>query len=294
MSATSDYSTPKSVRELSDSTVMQPLRTEPVRLDLAKQTSVLLYGLQVDSLTMDQVVDRCDESLRTRQRLLIGVVNAAKIVALGRDAILRDSLLHCDLMLPDGQSVVWASRLLGRPLPERVTGIDLFERLLIHAEQTDRSVFLLGATDEVLTTLQTNLRARFPGLRIAGARNGFFDPAESAEVAEEIRGSGADMLFLGITSPKKEIFLAEFGAGLGVPIQHGVGGSFDIFAGVTQRAPLSWQRLGLEWAFRLRQEPRRMWRRYLTTNTAFIVKTSLEMVRPAPAYPRTVRVRITS
>ena len=293
MSAEPDFSTPNFADQLSASSNF-PAPVEPIGADLATRSSVLLYGLQVDSLTMDEVVERCDESLHSRRRLLIGVVNAAKIVALGRDAVLRDSLLHCDLMLPDGQSVVWASRLLGRPLPERVTGIDLFERLLIHAEQHNRSVYLLGATDEVLATLQTNLRARFPLLRIAGARNGFFEPSESAEVAEEVRGSGADMLFLGITSPKKEIFLADYGATLGVPIQHGVGGSFDIFAGVTERAPLSWQRLGLEWAYRLRQEPRRMWRRYLTTNTAFIVKTSLELFRPAAPYTRTVRIRPTT
>ena len=294
MSAEPDFSTPRFADELPPSPVLPDIKAGVGRADLATRTSVLLYGLQVDSMTMDQVIDRCDASLRTRQRLLIGVVNAAKIVALGRDAVLRNSLLHCDLMLPDGQSVVWASRLLRRPLPERITGIDLFERLLIHAEANDRSVFLLGATDEVLTTLQTNLRARFPRLRIAGARNGFFDPSESAAVAEEVRGSGADMLFLGITSPKKEIFLADFGARLGVPIQHGVGGSFDIFAGVTERAPLRWQRLGLEWAYRLWQEPRRLWRRYLTTNTAFIFKTWLELFRPAPPYARSGRIRITS
>jgi N-acetylglucosaminyldiphosphoundecaprenol N-acetyl-beta-D-mannosaminyltransferase len=247
---------------------------------------VLLYGLMVDPLTMDQVIERCEEALQTRQRLLIGVVNAAKVVAMGRDEMLRESLLDCNLMLADGQSVVWASRLLRRRLPERVTGIDLFERLLIHAEQQSRSVFLLGATDAVLDSLQTNLQAQFPKLKIAGVRNGYFTEAESADVAEQIRSSGADMLFAGMSSPKKENFFADFGASLGVPIQHGVGGSFDIFAGVTKRAPLRWQKLGLEWAYRIGQEPRRMWRRYLTTNTAFLLKTPVEMFRPCTAYAK--------
>jgi len=289
MSATNEYFTPKigsSVAESAVKAVADPASAH-VTGHGSQATQVVLYGLRVDSLTMDQVIERCDEALRTRERLLIGVVNAAKVVALGKDATLRESLLDCDLMLADGQSVVWASRLLRRRLPERVTGIDLFERLLVHAEQQDRSVFLLGATDEVMARLQTNLRARFPRLRIAGARNGYFADSESSAVAEQIRSSGADMLFLGMSSPKKENFLADFGPSLDVPLQHGVGGSFDIFAGLTKRAPVSWQKLGLEWAYRLGQEPSRMWRRYLTTNTAFLIKTPQEMFRPLAPYEKT-------
>jgi exopolysaccharide biosynthesis WecB/TagA/CpsF family protein len=244
----------------------------------------MLFGLLIDQLTMTQALERCDQALQSRRRLLIGVVNAAKVVTLGQNATLRQSLLGCDLMLADGQSVVWASRLLRRPLPERVTGIDLFEGLLERAVAGRYSVYLLGATDQVLTDLQANLARLYPGLRVAGARNGYFADDEASEVADDIRRSGADMLFLGMSSPKKENFLADFGTGLDVPIQHGVGGSFDIYAGLTRRAPAGWQKYGLEWAFRLLQEPRRMWRRYLTTNTSFIVKTAREVMKPAAPY----------
>ena len=242
----------------------------------------LLFGLDVEAATQDQVLQECRSALVDRRRLLIGVVNAAKIVNLHRDPLLRDSLLECDIIVADGQSVVWASRLLRRPLPERVAGCDLFEALLGVAEEDGRSVFLLGAKPEVLRLLQERLAVRYPKLRIAGARDGYFKADEHRAIANEIRESGADMLFLGITSPKKEIFLGTYANELGVPILHGVGGSFDVLAGVTKRAPIRWQKLGLEWGYRTLQEPRRMWKRYLTTNTRFILLTGREVFRPSP------------
>lgn len=244
----------------------------------------LVLGMPIDALTTDDVLDRCRASLRSRERILIGVVNAAKMVKLRHDEHLRDSLLDCDVLLADGQSVVWASRLLRRPVPERVAGIDLFERLLELAALDGWSVYLLGATPDVLATLQERVSERFVGLKIAGARDGYFAAAESGPVATGIRDSGADMLFLGMTSPKKEIFLGDFGPTLGVPVLHGVGGSFDILAGITKRAPQRWQRLGLEWLYRVRQEPGRLWRRYLTTNVTFIALVARELVRRQPPY----------
>jgi N-acetylglucosaminyldiphosphoundecaprenol N-acetyl-beta-D-mannosaminyltransferase len=243
-----------------------------------------LFGLQVDSVTLREVVDRCRNAVNERQRLLVGVVNAAKIVNIRRDPALRDALLECDLIVADGQSVVWASKILGDPLPERVTGIDLFQALLELADVEHRSVYLLGARPEVLTSLVGVISGRYPGLRIAGTRDGYFTDAEAPEVADAIRRAAPDMLFLGIVSPKKEIFLGRHGDSLDVPVLHGVGGSFDILAGITERAPESWQRLGLEWAYRLRQEPRRLWKRYLTTNTRFVLQVLLERIKPTPPW----------
>jgi len=135
----------------------------------------------------------------------------------------------------------------------------------------------------VLRKLTLNLARRFPGLRIAGSRDGYFRDEDGAAIAADIRESGADMLFLGMSSPKKENFLAAHRHVLDVPVMHGVGGSFDVLAGITRRAPIAWQRNGLEWAFRLLQEPRRMWRRYLTTNVEFMALAILERFRPSPA-----------
>ena len=157
-------------------------------------------------------------------------------------------------------------------------------RLLELADQEGRSVYLLGATPDTLERMLARIAERYPRLRIAGARDGYFRDDEAAAVADEIAESGADMLFLGITSPKKEIFLGTHGPKLGVPVLHGVGGSFDVLAGVTRRAPRGWQRLGIEWAYRLLQEPRRLGGRYLSTNTAFVALTVKERVHATMPY----------
>ncbi|MDQ0322176.1 N-acetylglucosaminyldiphosphoundecaprenol N-acetyl-beta-D-mannosaminyltransferase [Pararhizobium capsulatum DSM 1112] len=250
------------------------------------QRRQLLFGMYLDALDMDEVIERCHAALVTRTRLLLGVLNAAKIVSLHKDRQLRNSLMECDLLLADGQSVVWASKLLGRPLPERVAGIDIFERLLTMAHEEGRSIALLGAKPDVLRKLQIVIGARFPGLRIACSEHGYYKPEEAADVAARIRKSGADMLFIGMTSPKKEIFLGTYGATLDVPIQHGVGGSFDIMAGLTKRAPMIWQKTGMEWAYRVFQEPGRLWWRYLSTNTSFVQMTAMEFIHPARAFTR--------
>ncbi|MET0930623.1 MAG: WecB/TagA/CpsF family glycosyltransferase [Aeromicrobium sp.] len=243
-----------------------------------------LFGLQIDAVSLDDVVRLAESAVGSRRRLLIGVVNAAKVVHLRSDALLRDSLLECDVVLADGQSVVWASRLLGRPLPERVAGIDLFEQLLSLADRDRRSVYLLGATPVVLQAVERHVAARWPGARVVGSRDGYFGETESPLVAGDISASGADMLFLGMPSPKKETFLATHGSTLGVPVMHGVGGSFDVLGGLTKRAPERWQRWGMEWLYRLLQEPGRLWKRYLTTNTAFLFLLVRERMRPAALY----------
>jgi N-acetylglucosaminyldiphosphoundecaprenol N-acetyl-beta-D-mannosaminyltransferase len=242
-----------------------------------------LFGVELDPLTMDQTVERCLEAVRGGRQLEIGVVNAAKLVNMRRDERLAKAVSGCDLVLADGQAVVWAGRVLKAPLPERVAGIDLFLRLLAEAETAGVSVYFLGAKEEVLEEMVRRVAARFPGLKVAGHRNGYFDDSEQAGIADAIAESGAQMLFLGMTSPKKEIFTAAYGERTGARVVHGVGGSFDILAGITKRAPATWQRWGLEWLYRVLQEPRRLGRRYLTTNAAFILMTARERFRLTPS-----------
>jgi N-acetylglucosaminyldiphosphoundecaprenol N-acetyl-beta-D-mannosaminyltransferase len=234
-------------------------------------------GIAFDAILRAEAVDYCCDALDRQEPLTIGLVNAAKLVNMRSDGILAESVTGADIVLADGQSVVWASRLLGRPLPERVAGIDLFTDLLVAAEQRGDSVYFLGATDEVLKLMVARLRSDYPKLQIAGSRNGYFDlDSDGVAVAAAIRDSGARLLFVGMSSPRKEVFLSRHGADTATIIRHGVGGSFDVLAGITRRAPMWMQRVGLEWLFRLLQEPRRLLRRYAVTNTAFILMIARE------------------
>lgn len=242
-----------------------------------------LFGVRLDALTMDETVQRCLEAVRNGEQLEIGMVNAAKLVNMRRDPRLSHAVAGCDLVLADGQAVVWAGKVLRAPLPERVAGIDLFARLLAAAEKADMSVYFLGAKQEVLQLMLDQVALRYPKLRVAGSRNGYFDDSEQEAVADAISDSGAQLLFLGMTSPKKEIFTAGYGKRTDAHVVHGVGGSFDILAGITKRAPERWQRMGVEWLYRTLQEPRRLGKRYVTTNALFLLMTARELIHRTPA-----------
>ncbi|MBN1511121.1 MAG: WecB/TagA/CpsF family glycosyltransferase [Phycisphaerae bacterium] len=228
-----------------------------------------LFGVPIHALTMGQVLAAVDQAIRRREQLRIGVVNVAKLVNMGRDPELAESVLTSDLVVADGMGVVWASRILRASLPERVPGIDLMMRMLEQGAGRGYRVYCLGATPEVVSTVVERIGQQFPGVVVAGSHHGYFKDEEEARVASEIRSASADILFVAMTSPKKERFLARWGDEMNVPVCHGVGGSFDVLAGKVKRAPALWQRLGLEWLYRVVQEPRRMWRRYLVTNTVF-------------------------
>lgn len=199
----------------------------------------LLFGVELDPLTMDETVQRCLDAVRRGEQIEIGMVNAAKLVNMRRDPRLAEAVAGCDLVLADGQAVVWAGRVLGVRLPERVAGIDLFMRLLAAAETADIPVYLLGAEQSVLELMLGQISERFPKLKVAGSRNGYFADSDQETIADTIADSGARLLFLGMTSPKKEIFTAGYGERTGARVVHGVGGSFDILAGITKRAPWS-------------------------------------------------------
>jgi N-acetylglucosaminyldiphosphoundecaprenol N-acetyl-beta-D-mannosaminyltransferase len=241
-----------------------------------------LFGLPFDALTMAQAMDRCRAAIQGGEYLSVGVVNAAKVMTMRRDMQLREAVSGCEMVLADGQSVVWASRMLRAPLPERVAGIDLFLELLAEAADKGHRVYFLGARRDVLTRMLGEVHRRFPGLQVAGARDGYFGPDEEAAVTGEISRSGADLLFVGMSSPKKELFLNRWGKATRALVVHGVGGSFDVLAGLTQRAPLWWQRRGLEWLYRALQEPLRLGPRYLKTNFAFIALVAREALRRRP------------
>ena len=198
------------------------------------------------------------------------VVNVDKLVKASRAPELRRIINDCDLVSADGMPVVWAARLLGKPLKERVAGIDLFEALMERAAERGWRVFLLGAREEVVARVRALYEQKYRGLVIAGHRNGYWSAAEEINVVEQVGASRADLLFVAISSPKKEQFLGQYQARMQVPFAMGVGGSFDVAAGLVRRAPRWMQRAGLEWFYRFLQEPRRMFRRYFIDDVAFL------------------------
>lgn len=240
--------------------------------DSLGRSRVDLFGIPVDGLSMDDTVDAARKMVADGDPHQHVVVNAGKLVEARRDPTLAAVIRGCDLVNADGQAVVWASRILGRPLPERVAGIDLFERLVAAAADDGRSVYFLGARAEVVREVATVFAARHPDLRIAGYRDGYWDDDDS--LVAQVRAAAPDYLFLAIPSPRKEFWLNRHLAALDVPFVMGVGGSFDVMAGKVGRAPKPVQRAGMEWAWRLGQEPRRMWKRYLVGNTRFIAMTA--------------------
>ncbi len=238
-----------------------------------------LFSCPMDSGTMDETLSLIDERVLRGQFTQHVVVNVVKIVNMRSDTQLADSVRDCDIINIDGMGVVWAGRILGRDIPERVAGVDLFEKLIALAATRGFPVYFLGGTDDVVKRTAAVLVARHPELKIAGTHHGYFWDDEKS-VVDQIRTCGAKLLFVAISSPKKEIFINRWQRELGVDFVMGVGGTFDVMAGVVQRAPKWMQNWGMEWLFRVIQEPRRMSRRYLVTNGKFalmLIKERLSM-----------------
>lgn len=257
-----------------------------------KQRSIDIMGTSIAALRMSDVLDTCDKHIKDRNPLLIGVANVAKVVNARRNAELRLSLEEADFIVADGLPLVWLSRLCGRALPERVAGIDIMTRLLEQGDRNGYSVYFLGASEEVVRKVIEDTRKNYPCVNIAGYHDGYFKPEQEEEIAKDIRNSGADILFVAISPPKKENFLRQWSSFMEVPVCHGVGGSFDVVAGITKRAPVWMQECALEWLYRVIQEPSRMWRRYLVTNVMFIALSIIEIPRHWLKYGCQRRVKV--
>lgn len=232
---------------------------------------VTLFGCNIDNVSMEETLERVEDFVRARRPHQHVVVNVDKLVKASRDEDLRRIINACDLVNVDGMPVVWASRLLGKPLKERVAGIDLFEALMRRAADKGWRVFLLGARPDVVREVAATYARRYPALVLAGVRDGYWQGKDAeAGVVRQVRDSRADLLFVAISSPMKERFLGLHQAEMRIPFAMGVGGSFDVAIGRVKRAPAWMQKAGLEWFFRFLQEPRRMFRRYFIDDMAFI------------------------
>ncbi|MBM6688483.1 WecB/TagA/CpsF family glycosyltransferase [Collinsella tanakaei] len=231
---------------------------------------VTVMGAPVDPWTMAQTVGRTKELVESGAFAHLIGVNADKLLQMRDDPEMDAIVRRCEVVNADGASMVMAAQRLGAPVPERVAGIDLMGELCALAAREGYRVFLLGAKREVVERTRDVLLGEYPGLRIAGVRDGYFGEEEFDEVAEEVRASGAQITFVGITSPKKELLIERFRE-LGLKGAYvGVGGSFDVVSGAIPRAPLWMQRAHLEWLFRMMQEPGRLAKRYVVGNARFM------------------------
>lgn len=236
----------------------------------ARGNRAFVLGCEIDRVDFAGALEVCEKAIRTRQFAQHMAINVAKLMAMRDDPTLRRAVERCELVTADGQAIVWASRLLKDPVPERVAGIDLMQRLLARAATSGYRIYILGAKREVLEAAVRRIGDQYPGISIAGYRDGYFEEAETTEVAAEIAAARPDILFVAMSSPRKEYFLARHGRTVGAPFVMGVGGAVDVIAGATRRAPLVMQRLGVEWLYRLMQEPRRLAKRYVATNSRFL------------------------
>jgi len=257
---------------------------------------VVVLGTPIDNLNMTETIDRIVEAISDKQHLHHTVVNAGKIVSMQKDPQLRESVVNADIINADGQAVVWASRILGRPLKERVAGIDLMEKLVKIAHLKGYKVFFLGAKEDIVRTVVDHYSDIYSPDIIAGYRNGYFKKEDEPAIARQIADSGANILFVAISSPTKENFLFQHRDMLKtVNFIMGVGGSFDVVSGLVKRAPVWMQKSGLEWLYRVYQEPRRMFKRYLVGNMRFIGLVLKYKFRPGsaasflPVYQRSIR-----
>lgn len=243
-----------------------------------RQTRVVFLDAPIDVLTKRATLDAAVATMRTRRKITHVAMNVAKLVKMRCDAQLRADVTGADIIGIDGMGIVWGARRLGIYVPERVSGVDLMTALLAECARHGFRPYFLGAHRQVLEAAAETAKRVNPGLQIAGMHHGYFRPEEAARIVTEINESKADCLFIGMPTPQKERFLSANRVELSTPFVMGVGGSFDVMAGNVSRAPLLFQRRGLEWLFRVLQEPRRLFWRYAETNSWFLFLLTRELL----------------
>jgi N-acetylglucosaminyldiphosphoundecaprenol N-acetyl-beta-D-mannosaminyltransferase len=233
-----------------------------------------LLGIPLALTDYDGTLDWIDAAVEHRARGYVCVAAVHTVMACQEDAELRAAVQGASFTVPDGQPLVWALNALGYGLPHRVYGPELMDRACARAARTGQRFYLYGGRNPgALAELARVLRLRHPSLKIVGGHCPPFrrlTEEEEEAVAADINRSGADVVWVGIGVPKQEKWMARMRHRLDAPVLVGVGAAFDFHAGLVPQAPDALQRLGLEWAFRLVQEPRRLWRRYLRYNPRFV------------------------
>lgn len=251
----------------------KPIKQEKV---LGKNNRIKILNTTIDVLNVHDTIALVEEYVKQKEPLHLMGVNADKINELNENERLKQIVNSCGIINADGASVIKASRYLGKPLPERVAGIDLMQSLVTLSEKKGYSVYLLGAKQKVVKKTAKVLKNKHPNLKLIGFHNGYFKEDEWSQISEILKKKEPDFVFVGITSPIKE-YLIEFLQDNGNnSVFMGVGGSFDVISGAIPRAPIWMQKNGLEWLFRVIQEPKRLFKRYLVGNIQFIISVIKE------------------
>ena len=217
-----------------------------------------VLGVGFDSITLDQAAARGMELLHAGGAHYVVTPNPEIVEACRRDRAVMDAVNGADLVLPDGIGIIYGAKILGTPLPGRVTGIAFAQALMERMAEGGEELFLLGAKPGYAQQAAENLRRRYPGLNIVGTNDGYFK--EDGPVVEKIRASGARAVFVCLGAPKQELWMVKNGPATGAGLLVGLGGCLDVFSGNVKRAPEQFQKLGLEWLYRLCREPRRIGR----------------------------------
>ncbi|MEO1791445.1 MAG: WecB/TagA/CpsF family glycosyltransferase [Cyanobacteria bacterium J06629_19] len=237
-----------------------------------------ILNARFSDVTLKETADLSIERIKQEKRDYICTVNVSILMAMRKSKQLRRFIERAPLIVADGQPIVWASHWLNRPLPERVTGIELIEELALRAEQEGIGLYLLGSTSDLIATAARSLQSRYPNLQV-DYHDGYFSLEQPEDIVEDINRSKAKILLVGMGVPRQEVFLEQNWEALSVNLAMGVGGSFDVISGAKERAPIWVQEVGLEWFYRFLQEPQRLGMRYLTTNSRFVYELGKTLLR---------------
>ncbi len=256
------------------------LNPEPVAV--APPATVDVLGVPLGVTDYEDTLDWIDATAAADRRGYVCVCNVHTVMASAEDPALREALIRSSINVPDGQPLVWALTALGHPLDDRVYGPELMARSCARAAQSGQRLYLYGGRNQgALVQLALNLRQRYPGVKIVGGYSPPHRPLNDEErdaVVHEINASRADVVWVGIGVPKQEKWMAEMRPLLDSPVLIGVGAAFDFHAGLVPQAPCWMQKLGLEWAYRLAHEPRRLWRRYTRYNPRFVRQFGRQLI----------------
>jgi N-acetylglucosaminyldiphosphoundecaprenol N-acetyl-beta-D-mannosaminyltransferase len=238
-----------------------------------------IRGIRILNLALEEALCAIEAALHRQVRTCIAFVNADCVNIAARDAAYQADLAAMDWVFADGIGMRIAGKILGQPVRDNVNGTDLFPRLCESLAASGHGLYLLGARPGVAEAAAQWARSRYPDLRIVGCQHGYFDAEQAESVCERIRAASPDVLLVALGAPRQEHWMRCHGATSGARLLIGVGGLFDYYSGRIPRAPLWMRRLGLEWVFRLRQEPARLWRRYLIGNPAFLARIGSDRLR---------------